>query len=175
MHEFLADGFSEQPWWWRDAAPVEQSTCDASGEADVVVVGSGYAGLSSALELARSGLKVTVIDAGKCGIGASTRNAGFLSGRAGVSKQINLQAIVGTEHANRIFAEADKAYDHLKALVSRENIQCNLDSVGRFVGAHTPAAYDKLSKKMDEYNNDGRSNFRMVSKREQRDYVASDY
>jgi glycine/D-amino acid oxidase-like deaminating enzyme len=54
-------------------------------EVDVVVVGSGYAGLSCAHELSKSGLSVTVLDAGKCGVGASTRNAGFLSGRASVS------------------------------------------------------------------------------------------
>ena len=109
--DIFAAEFSEQPWWWNHAAPSTQTRPADSGETDVIVVGSGYAGLSCAHELAGAGLAVTVIDAGKCGSGASTRNAGFLSGRAGVSKQIDLQALVGKEHASRIFTEADAAYD----------------------------------------------------------------
>jgi len=171
----LADEFSDQPWWWDHAAPSVHGDTDHPDTADVLVVGSGYAGLSCALELARSGASVIVVDAGNCGIGASTRNAGFLSGRAGVSKQINLQALVGREHANRIFDEADTAYTALQNMVDTENIDCSLQTVGRFVGAHTPAAYGKLAAKMREYNSDGNERFRMVPKSEQRDYVASDH
>jgi glycine/D-amino acid oxidase-like deaminating enzyme len=171
----FAPGFSEQPLWWNDAAPTHQGGSLTQDDVDVVVVGSGYAGLSCAHELAKDGLSVSVIDAGKCGVGASTRNAGFLSGRAGVSKQINLQALVGREHANRIFDEADEAYQYLQQLVAAENIDCNIDKVGRFVGAHTPRAFDKLAAKMGEYNRDSNRGFRMVSRAEQQDYVDSDY
>ena len=171
----LTDEFSEQPWWWGHAAPSDHSATDHPDSADVLVVGSGYAGLSSALELARGGASVIVVDAGNCGVGASTRNAGFLSGRAGVSKQINLEALVGKEHANRIFDEADTAYESLQSLVATEDIDCSLQTVGRFVGAHTPQAYDKLAAKMREYNSDGKERFHMVPKSEQRDYVASDH
>ena len=171
----FADGFSEQPLWWNDAAPSQQAGSLQQDQVDVVVVGSGYAGLSCAHELAQGGLSVTVIDAGKCGFGASTRNAGFLSGRAGVSKQINLEALVGSDHARRIFNEADTAYDYLQQLVAAEKIDCNLDVVGRFIGAHTPQAFDQLADKMREYNSDGSNRFRMVSQAEQHEYVDSDY
>ena len=171
----LADGFTEQPWWWDHAEPSTHPFAEYPARADVVVVGSGYAGLSCALTLAQGGQSVIVVDAEKCGYGASCRNAGFLSGRAGVSKQINLEALVGKAHANRIFDEADAAYDLLKHLVSSENIACNLEQVGRFVGAHTPTAYEKLAEKMREYNSGGSNCFRMVSKGEQHQYVASDY
>ncbi len=171
----FAQGFSEQPLWWNDAAPTHQTGSLQQDEVDVVVVGSGYAGLSCAHELSKNGLSVSVIEAGKCGVGASTRNAGFLSGRAGVSKQINLEALVGSEHADRIFDEADTAYDYLQQLIAAEKIDCNLDKVGRFVGAHTPQAFDKLAAKMGEYNRDSDRGFRMVNKSEQHDYVDSDY
>jgi glycine/D-amino acid oxidase-like deaminating enzyme len=171
----LAPGFSEQPWWWNQVAPSSQAEIPAQGETDVIVIGSGYAGLSCAHELASGGLAVTVIDAGKIGSGASTRNAGFLSGRAGVSKQINLEALVGKAHANRIFAEADSAYAYLRRLIESEGIDCNLEAAGRFIGAHTPAAFDKLAAKMREYNSDGQERFHMVSRAQQREYVASDY
>jgi thioredoxin reductase len=86
----FADGFKDTPYWWEAAHPV--TGADALPDhSDVVIIGSGFAGLSAAMELGRNGVQVTVIDAGIIGIGASSRAAGFISGRAGVSKQINLE------------------------------------------------------------------------------------
>ncbi len=175
MKTIFASNFEEQPLWWQDAAPLRISDSERSGETDVVVVGSGYAGLSCALALSKSGVNVTVVDAEKCGMGASTRNAGFLSGRAGVSKQIDLQSAVGEKRAAELLDEADEAYESLQSLVAEKNIPCHLNKVGRFVGAHTPNAFKKLSAKVDEYNCDGLNRYRMISRREQREYANSDY
>lgn len=171
----LTDDFSEDPWWWRAAAPVEVLDTELPETTDVVVIGSGYTGLTCALELARAGTDVTVIDAEALGAGASTRNAGFVSGRAGVSKQINLDNAVGADRANQIFDEVDEAYEHLQDVIATNDIDCGFEPCGRFVGAHTPAAHAKIQSKMAEYNRDGRGLFQLVNQDQQRDYVASDY
>ena len=173
--KILTDNFSEEPWWWQAAAPATGTLCELPSLTDVAIVGSGYTGLCCALELARAGTAVTVIDAGKIGSGASTRAAGFLSGRTGVSKQINLTAMVGTEHAKQILEEADEAYEHLQQVIASEEIDCHFEQNGRFVGAHTPAAFRKLEGKTAEYNSDGRGLNVMVPREAQRDYVGSDY
>ena len=49
------------------------------GAADVAVIGAGVVGLACALELARRGLRVTVVDRGTAGCGASHGNAGLLT------------------------------------------------------------------------------------------------
>ncbi|TPK78996.1 FAD-binding oxidoreductase [Mesorhizobium sp. B2-4-17] len=51
------------------------------GEAqcDVAVVGAGLAGLTTALQLARAGLHVAVVEAQSVGFGASGRNGGFVT------------------------------------------------------------------------------------------------
>ncbi|MFT4192328.1 MAG: FAD-binding oxidoreductase [Comamonas sp.] len=49
-----------------------------AAEADVCIVGAGYTGLSSALELAEAGFKVVVLEAARVGWGASGRNGGQL-------------------------------------------------------------------------------------------------
>lgn len=43
---------------------------------DVVVVGAGAVGLSTAFHLARKGARVDLVDAGDAGSGASRSNAG---------------------------------------------------------------------------------------------------
>jgi len=50
-------------------------------QADVVVVGAGFAGLSSAIELAKRGYQVVVLEADRVCSGASGRNGGqFIAG-----------------------------------------------------------------------------------------------
>lgn len=171
----LAEDFSHSPYWWRDAKPVETSGVELPERADALIVGSGYAGLSCAIELARAGRDVTVVDANDIGSGASSRAAGFVSGRSGVSKQINLEQAVGEKRAKAILEEADEAYEHFQTVIGSEGIDCDFQAVGRFVGAYTPAALDKIAIKMKEYDSDGRNRFEMIAREDQERFVRSDF
>ncbi|MEM0989799.1 MAG: FAD-binding oxidoreductase [Pseudomonadota bacterium] len=161
-----------QPYWWDDARPSAGTQDAPASQTDVAIVGSGYAGLSCAIELARAGTDVTVLDAQLIGEGASSRAAGFLSGRTGVSKQIDLEATVGHERARAILAEADAAYEDLLDRVQTEGIDCDLQVCGRYVAATTRKAYAKLSVKMAEYAADAPpDSLRMVPPDQQDSFV----
>lgn len=178
MPSIFADGFKDTPYWWEAAPPItgdDSLPTDSQTESNVIIIGSGFAGLSAAMELGRHGVDVTVIDAGIIGIGASSRAAGFISGRAGVSKQINLEKMVGERHATAILEEADEAYQHFQRIIAREDIDCDFNGNGRFVGAYTPQSYEAIAKKTEEYNRDGQNRFFMVNRQEQDTYVKSDY
>ena len=54
---FCAD-FKAEPYWWEAARPSSEHATHLPEAADVAIVGSGYAGLSAALELARAGIPV---------------------------------------------------------------------------------------------------------------------
>src|SRR5512140_16017 len=56
--------------------PPPGPTLERSISVDVGVVGGGYAGLSGALELARRGYSVALLEAKRIGWGASGRNGG---------------------------------------------------------------------------------------------------
>ncbi|MEZ5801295.1 MAG: FAD-binding oxidoreductase [Nitratireductor sp.] len=74
---------------------------NASLTADVCVIGGGLAGLTTALELARGGKSVILLEAERIGWGASGRNGGFVS----------------ASFARSIFAIEDKlGLDHARAL-----------------------------------------------------------
>jgi len=49
-----------EPLWWGAAAPQEICADPFPEETEVAIVGSGYVGLSAALELSRAGSKVVV-------------------------------------------------------------------------------------------------------------------
>ena len=145
----FAEGFSTDPWWWRDAPPVAYPEPPPSS-ADVVVVGAGYAGLAAATELAGAGRSTVLLDMRRVGEGASGRNAGLVSGRQGISKMIDLVAYVGEERAAAILDEADEAYLHFQQLVA-DHAPGAFQDRGRFVAASSPHAFQKLKKKFAEY------------------------
>ena len=61
----MAEPFPLEPSLWTATAPPAPSTpsLEDSTSADVCVIGGGYAGLSTALHLAESGVHVAVIEA----------------------------------------------------------------------------------------------------------------
>ncbi|CAM5601280.1 hypothetical protein ATER59S_05483 [Aquamicrobium terrae] len=82
------DDFRPTPYWWEEAPPLSRET-PPPNEVDVAVVGGGYAGLSAALQLAKGGARAAVLEAGDFGNGASSRNAGLVSGGNYLGKGLN--------------------------------------------------------------------------------------
>jgi glycine/D-amino acid oxidase-like deaminating enzyme len=75
------DVLTRVPWWLEEAPPdPEAEPVCGEAEADVAIVGGGYTGLWTALELKRrdSGLRIAVLEAERVGDGPSGRNGGFL-------------------------------------------------------------------------------------------------
>ena len=55
--------YKPEPFWWEAARPGTTYSTNLPTQTEIFIVGSGYAGLSAALELAREGRSVTVVDA----------------------------------------------------------------------------------------------------------------
>lgn len=83
--------------FWRRSTSLERH------DADAVVVGGGIVGLSAALELARRGMRVHLLERGTIGCGASTRNAGFLM-RGCADHYADAARLYGRERARALWA-----------------------------------------------------------------------
>src|SRR5687768_13825455 len=64
---------------WMDLPPIDVPSLAGSITTDVLVIGAGIAGLSTAYELALRGRKVTVVDRGRPTRGMSARTSAHLA------------------------------------------------------------------------------------------------
>lgn len=130
------------------AAPRCAKLADAI-TADVVVVGGGFLGLSSALHAAEAGLDVVLLESHQPGFGASGRNTGFVVPSLKTSLgPAEVVAALGADHAGRLLklvAESGKAvFD----LIERHEIDCDAVQNGWLQPAHSRAAEGVLHGRM---------------------------
>ena len=99
--DILHRDFRPEPYWWEAYRPAADQLVEVPKAARVAIVGAGYAGLSTALELAKHGIDAVVLEAGELGFGASTRNGGAVSGGVNVGKSFTGKTIAIDERAGR--------------------------------------------------------------------------
>ena len=95
---------------------------------DVAIVGGGFTGVATALELSEKGYKVALIEANKIAWGATGRNGGqvtgSLSGDAAMTKQLRRQ--IGNEAEDYVWNLRWRGHDIIKNRVAKYGIECDL-------------------------------------------------
>jgi len=162
------------PWWWEAAPPAARGTLPLPKQVDVVIVGSGYTGLSAALTLARAGREVLVCEAGVPGYGASTRNGGQLGSGNQKFPVAKLVAGFGERKARELINEGVAMLRFICDLIRREDIDCHLAEVGRFRGAVHPDHYEAMARDMENLRRVANVDSFMVPRAEQHREVATD-
>ncbi|MGE0716994.1 MAG: NAD(P)/FAD-dependent oxidoreductase [Alphaproteobacteria bacterium] len=176
----FAEGFKTTPWWWEWAPPTAEGAVPPPKETEVAIVGSGYGGLTCALELARNGVQAHVLEQESVfGFGASTRNGGGVGfatnlgkGRSGQGSSIEQQ--LGPERIDAMLVESQESFLHLEQLIQREKIECHYWPTGRFVGAAVPRHYDRLARQAEKLNRKVEGNFRMLPRERQHEQINTD-
>jgi gamma-glutamylputrescine oxidase len=112
-----------------------------SGEvqADVVIIGAGYTGLSAAHHIAKSGLNPIVLEANHPGWGASGRNGGVITAKFRQSFR-GIDAGHGRAMAKRMYEIAHESVEMVEELVSEFGITAaRLTRSGQVKAAHNQA------------------------------------
>lgn len=118
---------------------------------DVVIIGGGFTGVATAVELSERGLKVAIVESHKIGWGATGRNGGqvtgSLSGEAAMHKQMS--KTLGKEVDDFIWNLRWRGHEIIKERVARYGIQCDLKH-GHLHAAMKPVHMDELRASHDE-------------------------
>jgi len=101
--------------------PATRPTLHGAHDTDTVIIGGGLAGLTTALELARAGVAVTVLESQSVGFGASGRNGGIVSPAFACGGDA-IAARVGPDAARALHRLSIEGVQRLQANIQTLNI-----------------------------------------------------
>lgn len=118
-------------------------------EADLLVIGGGFAGLSTALHAAEAGLSVIVLEAQRIAHGASGRNAGFVVPNFA---KVDPEQIAHRPLVEMAAGSADLVFD----LITRHAIGCDAQRSGWIQPSHSEAALARARARVRQWGALGR-------------------
>ncbi|WP_370312283.1 NAD(P)/FAD-dependent oxidoreductase [Sagittula sp.] len=138
--------------WHATATPApDTGPLEGTVRTDVCVVGGGYTGMTTAIELRRRGHEVVLLEAQEAGFGGSGRNAGHCTPTFSYYSLDELRSLLGHERAARLIARQTKGADMAAEFIRDFQISCEWKQNGYFHGALTPSRMDRIRKKADSY------------------------
>ncbi len=153
---FPQNRFPLTPALWYDTAVPSPTTSRLSGnaETDTLVIGAGYAGLSTALHLAQAGISCMVLDAREIGFGGSGRNGGQLV--PGLKKDPSeLLSTYGPEKGRRLITFADSTARTVLSLIDTHHLDVPHTRNGWIQPAHTAAALEMVQRRAEDWQKQG--------------------
>jgi gamma-glutamylputrescine oxidase len=131
--------------------PTAYPTLQGEVSVDAVIIGGGFTGVASAVELAEKGLKVAIVESHTIGWGASGRNGGqvtgSLSGDAAMRKQ--MRRSLGDEVDDFIWHLRWRGHEIIQQRVKKYGIACDLKH-GHLHAAYKPSHLPGLRADYEE-------------------------
>jgi glycine/D-amino acid oxidase-like deaminating enzyme len=173
MDDLFTSDFKTTPYWWDGVPGPSLPVTSLPARVDVAIVGSGYTGLSAALQTVRAGRSTLVLDAEEAGWGCSTRNGGQISTSVKPSYE-TLSHRHGRDRAFAVLKEGQNSLAWVADFIEAEKIACDFGIVGRFHAAHSAAQYDALARQLKAQPKGLEVAAHMVARAEQRCELGTD-
>jgi glycine/D-amino acid oxidase-like deaminating enzyme len=171
--DLFTPDFKPLPYWWDRTPPPDLGEPALPARTDALIVGSGYTGLSAALQLARGGRATLVVDADAAGWGCSTRNGGQVSTSVKPSFS-ELARAHGEARARSVREEGQRSLAWLGEFIRAEGIDCDYRVSGRFHAAHSARQYGTLARYLGSQPKGLEIAAEMVPRSEQTREIGSD-
>jgi glycine/D-amino acid oxidase-like deaminating enzyme len=148
----ISAGLALPPSLWAATAtaPAATPALAASRKADVIVIGGGYTGLSTALHLAEAGASVCLLEASEPGWGASGRNGGqVIPGLKYDPDQLNV--MFGSKKGELLIDTIGRGADTVFELIAKYGIECDAIRNGWIQPAHSEQVMRTLAKRAAQW------------------------
>ena len=141
-------GSTQSSWFATAAAPPTFTPLRADATADVVVIGAGIAGLTTAYLLGKAGQRVGVLEDGEIASGESGRTTAHLS-NALDDRYTRLEQLFGPEGARLAAASHSAAIDQIEHIVTTEHLACDFTRLDGYLflpeGGDPQELHDELA------------------------------
>lgn len=148
------------------------SPMDGDVETDLVIVGGGFTGLSTALHAAEKGIDCHVLEAKQIGFGGSGRNVGLVNAGLWLPPQ-DVRGLLGEQAGARLVQELGDAPSYVMSLIERHQIHCEATRTGTIHAAHSPAGFKDLARRAEEWHRLG-APVDLLSREDAADKIGSD-
>lgn len=150
-----AESFASSLWAaTAEEPPVVAPPLQGETQAEVVVVGGGYTGLSAALALAEAGAKVVLLEARDFGFGGSGRNGGQVIPGLKLDPS-EMRAKWGEERGAALTRAVGGSADAVFARIARHNIRCAPQRHGWIQAAHAAPALTRVLRRAADWQEAG--------------------
>ena len=144
---------AEEPatlWHATSATAPRYPAVQGEVEADLLVIGGGFSGLSTALNAAQAGIRVVLVEANRIAWGATGRNAGFVVPNFAKVDPDDIRASLG-EPAERLIRMAAGSADLVFDLIRRHAIACDALQSGWIQPSHSAAALQRAQGRVRQW------------------------
>lgn len=144
---------AQPPTLWHTTARLHPNFGTAEGalECDLLVIGGGFTGLSTALHAAQFGQKIILLEAQQIAWGATGRNAGFVVPNFAKVDPAAVIERLGAKRGAALNDFAAGSADLVFELVRRHAIDCDARQVGWIQPAHSPAALASVRSRAKQW------------------------
>lgn len=139
---------SNQTYWLETAPPIKFSALQKNTQADVVIIGGGIAGLTTAYFLATHHKKVVVIEDGLIGSGETGRTTAHLTWALD-NRYTELIKKIGLEKTMQVAESHRSAIDTIEQIVNTEKIDCEFKRVPGYLFLHTSDKKESIQEEWE--------------------------
>lgn len=137
-----------RPFWNAGPAGAGYPKLTGNQKCDVLVCGAGISGALCAYRLAKSGLNVILIDAGRAGNGVSAGSTAKITSQHGLIYHYLIKNY-GKETAEKHYSLNQKAISEYSRIIAENKIDCGFTNCGAVIYTNVASNIEKLEQEFE--------------------------